>query len=152
MFDSIKALLRPALPKEKTLLDELKTSTCPDCGGHEFFHGPEGGMAVNIGCTTCGSWFNYAGFYAERIHNDNQAALGSSRKNWVEFNHQIWETYERVVHKQFLPTEALDWCAEHTHAPWAVKDAQDTPYEDGRYYYFFFQDKADALQFKLTWG
>ncbi len=47
---------------------------CPDCGGTEFFAGPQGGFSENVKCKKCGAEFNVippcvvcpAGF-AERI-------------------------------------------------------------------------------------
>lgn len=33
---------------------------CPECGGKEFFEGPQGGMALNIKCASCGTWWWYS--------------------------------------------------------------------------------------------
>lgn len=34
---------------------------CPDCAGHRFYSGPEGGLCTNIKCANpeCGSEFNW---------------------------------------------------------------------------------------------
>ena len=43
---------------------------CPDCGCSLFQPGPEGGLAVNIRCSGCGSKFCYCKpFPPERIDN-----------------------------------------------------------------------------------
>ena len=52
----------------------LNAGHCPDCGGHQFLHGPQGGLTENIKCATCGAKFNFCPpcyvmpfGYAERI-------------------------------------------------------------------------------------
>jgi DNA-directed RNA polymerase subunit RPC12/RpoP len=41
--------------------------TCPDCGSKKFYQGPSGGASTNYKCVGCGSKFNVAPFFAERI-------------------------------------------------------------------------------------
>ncbi len=47
------------------------TRGCPDCGGEDFFSGPEGGACTNICCANplCRSAFNWCLSLVERISN-----------------------------------------------------------------------------------
>jgi len=47
------------------------TRGCPDCGGDNFFAGPEGGSCTNICCANpeCRSAFNWCLSLVERIMN-----------------------------------------------------------------------------------
>lgn len=48
-----------------------KYNCCPDCGGTEFYEGPCGGASENIGCVSCGHWFNNSlPFSFDRIRID----------------------------------------------------------------------------------
>jgi hypothetical protein len=44
--------------------------------------------------------------------------------------------------------ELEDWCSEHAQGPWYARGY----FGPGPYYRWFFQNKADAVLFKLTFG
>ena len=71
MFEVVSRLVsrlrgKPAEPKDSVFeaLTDRKGAHCPDCGGLDFFMGPQGGMSRNIKCANehCGSEFNCAPF------------------------------------------------------------------------------------------
>lgn len=58
------------------MLHFAKYGTCPDCGSNDFYMGPRGGMAMNIGCANdmCGSWFNTCVWNHTLVHFDRISA------------------------------------------------------------------------------
>ena len=70
MISFIKKLLKP---KSRFPLPALENGylpahdgnklTCPNCGSHDFYEGPEGGGSVNIQCVNCFKYYNYMGMF-----------------------------------------------------------------------------------------
>jgi hypothetical protein len=57
------------LPKD--LRDQLRSGSCPNCGGKEFLAGPSGGECQNIECKDCGCDFNVGPMAAQLIGFNN---------------------------------------------------------------------------------
>lgn len=60
---------------EEQLVGAFREGKCPDCGADKFHEGPRGGLATNVQCLGCLSWFNvsiFGGpvFFVQRIHNE----------------------------------------------------------------------------------
>ena len=51
---------QPLIDPIDPITQSFRKGKCPDCGGDEFFEGPQGGLCQNFKCATptCGSRFN----------------------------------------------------------------------------------------------
>jgi hypothetical protein len=45
----------------------LARHVCPDCGHKHFYRGPQGGLALNVGCASCGNRFNVTVVHGELL-------------------------------------------------------------------------------------
>lgn len=57
MITWLELFLRRLLGRETLLQKFKRTFKCPDCGG-TLYEGPQGGLAVNVRCGSCGAQFN----------------------------------------------------------------------------------------------
>jgi hypothetical protein len=92
MFDWLKKLFRPPLPKgeqyvEDTPQGKLYASLwkrCPDCGVKPpiWVEGPGGGACTNIYCGKCGEGYNVAPIvqFAEKIGQSDRYILPEHKK------------------------------------------------------------------------
>jgi hypothetical protein len=135
---------------------------CPDCGkkiDDYMLAGPRGGIAQNIKCSFCGSFFNDMGpFGVDRIswfehHSNIINKYSGYSKNYIPFNPDIvckWNGIH-LCGNEF--GSIYCWCSDNCKGKWSVKAGKmnsggATAECDNT---FFFSNADEAMAFKLRW-
>jgi hypothetical protein len=129
---------------------------CVFCLSNEFYEGPAGGISINIKCGVCGSFFNDSGpFSFERIHWLDHHSSAKELSGYNAHTPNIINNWHAVV----VDTKSIDhlkemydWCAAVSSA-WSVKSGYYN--SEGlwsvSHHTFFFKEKDEAINFKLSW-
>lgn len=184
MFNIFKLLkknvkINQKYPLTKEELNDIycNKDECPDCGMSIYKYmlmGPEGGGAVNIKCSYCGSFFNDMGpFGIDRIRwidhhhqfnlwlEDNKGSIlmktpSPFTKMYTPYTPKIIQSWNTVIvsdkaTKQW--TELYNFCYENCSKKWSVKSGivknnkiVNNSQNGGT---FFFEDESEAILFRL---
>lgn len=133
---------------------------CPDCYkplSEHLLLGPCGGMAQNVKCSYCGSYFNDVGFVLDRIkwYNHDADIKKINIKNYKTVRPTFIDNWYPVHIFREIPEYAdiYSWCSENCSSWWSIKsgilhsEGDDTSSKDST---FFFKKNSDAVLFSLT--